>query len=94
MSITTDITKKIWSCLIKSGLTPEGAAGLMGNIYAESGCIPNRVEILCLQRLRERGRYFTDATYTAFVDDGTITKAEFLNPLPGRQPKAAEWRLS
>lgn len=82
MSITNETTKKIYSYLTKNNLTPEGAAGLMGNLYAESGCLPNRVETLCLQRLRERGRYFTDATYTAFVDDGTIGRAEFLNPLP------------
>ena len=58
---------------------------MMGNLYAESGCIPNKVEDLCLQRLREAGRYYTDATYTAFVDDGTISKDEFLHPLPARQ---------
>lgn len=58
---------------------------MMGNIQAESGMIPNRVEVLCLQRLREIGKYYTDATYTAFVDDGTISREQFLHPLPGRQ---------
>ena len=58
---------------------------MMGNIQAESGMIPNRVEILCLKRLREVGKIYTDATYTAFVDDGTISRAEFLNPLPGKR---------
>ena len=77
--------RKIWKQLTKAGLTQEGAAGLMGNLYAESGCIPNRVEILCLKRLAELGKYYTDATYTAFVDDGTISRASFLNPLPGKQ---------
>lgn len=57
---------------------------MMGNLYAESGVIPNKVENLCLQRLREAGKYYTDATYTAFVDDGTISKDEFLHPLPGK----------
>ena len=57
----------------------------MGNLQAESGLIPNRVEILCLKRLAEVGKHYTDATYTAFVDDGTISLDEFLHPLPGKQ---------
>lgn len=77
--------KKVWDYLTTHGMTKAGAAGMMGNMYAESGIIPNRVEILCLKRLAECGKYYTDATYTAFVDDGTITKAQFLNPLPGKQ---------
>lgn len=80
----TDTMRTVWAYLIKY-MTPEGAAGVIGNLYAESGIIPNRVEILCLQRLKEIGKHYTDATYTAFVDDGTITKAGFLNPLPGKQ---------
>lgn len=76
--------ERVWNTLVNAGMTPEGAAGLMGNLQAESGIIPNRVEILCLQRYRENGKYYTDATYTAFVDDGTITRAEFIRPL-GKQ---------
>ena len=74
----------IWEMLIKAGLTPEGAAGLMGNLKAESGIIPNRVEYLCFKRYREIGKYYTDSTYTAFVDDGTITRAEFIRTM-GKQ---------
>lgn len=81
---TTDTMRKTWDYLTTAGMTAEGAAGMMGNLYAESGCIPNKVESLCLQRLREAGKYYTDATYTAFVDDGTISKEEFLHPLPGK----------
>lgn len=77
--------EKIWRYLLDAGLTEEGAAGLMGNLQAESGLIPNRVETLCLKRLKEVGRFYTDATYTAFVDDGTISLEEFLHPLPGKQ---------
>lgn len=80
-----DTAKKVWTYLLRVGLTPEGAAGLMGNIYAESGMIPERVETLCLKRLKEQGKIYTYATYTAFVDDGTITKEQFLHPLPGKQ---------
>ena len=48
--------KKIWDICIKAGLSPAGTAGLMGNLYAESGLIPNRVEMLCLKRLKEKGK--------------------------------------
>lgn len=84
---TPDEMKAIaWKYFLSKGLTEEGTAGLMGNLTAESaGFYPNRVEFLCLKRLQEAGKYYTDATYTAFVDDGTISKAEFLHPLPGRQ---------
>lgn len=84
MIIITDTMRKTWAYLIRH-MTPQGAAGLMGNLYAESGIIPNRVEILCLKRLKEHGLVYTDATYTAAVDDGTISRAAFLNPLPGKQ---------
>ena len=62
------VEKTIWDSLISAGITQEGAAGVMGNIYAESGMIPNRVEILCLKRLKEHGQTWNDATYTAAVD--------------------------
>lgn len=35
-----DNAQKIWDKLISAGLTPAGAAGLMGNLYAESGLNP------------------------------------------------------
>lgn len=85
MITLTNTMRKTWDQLVSAGMTPAGAAGLMGNLYAESGIIPNRVEILCLKRLREAGKIYTDATYTAFVDDGTITREQFLHPLPGKQ---------
>lgn len=64
---------------------PYGVAGLMGNLYAESGLNFNIVERLCIKRLKENGKgEWTDETYTAAVDNGTISRAEFLNPLPNR----------
>ena len=80
---TTD--EKIWNYLKNKGLNEYACAGLMGNIYAESGLIPNRVEILCLKRLKENGKNYNDETYTAAIDSGKITKAEFLHPLPNKQ---------
>lgn len=77
-----NIEKQIWDHLISNGLTPAGAAGLMGNLYAESGLKPNNLENLCEKRLDYK---YTDESYTAAVDSGKINRKEFLNPLPGRQ---------
>ena len=77
--------KKVWDYLVSNGMTEWGAAGMMGNMKAESGIIANRVEILCLKRLKENGKSYTDETYTAAVDSGAITREGFLNPLPGKQ---------
>lgn len=66
-------------------MTKEGAAGLMGNQYYESdGFVASRVEYLCLQRLRENGKNYTQETYTKAIDSGEISRAEFLNPLPNK----------
>lgn len=77
--------KEIFDYLTRAGMTKAGAAGMMGNLYHESGLISNRVEILCLKRLKEAGQSWTDKSYTAAVDDGRISRAGFLNPLPGKQ---------
>ena len=82
----TQTSDKVWKFLSKTEFTKAGIAALMGNIYAESGMISNRVEILCLKRLKENGYgTYTDASYTAAVDNGSITKTRFLNPLPNKQ---------
>lgn len=80
-----DTEKRIWQFLVLNGLTAAGAAGLMGNLYAESGLIPDRMEMLCLTRMSQNGEKYNDKTYTAAVDCGRITRAGFLNPLPGKQ---------
>ena len=58
----------IWKYLKAQGLTDAGVAGLMGNIYAESGLNPKN-----LQNSYEKKLGYTDATYTASVDNGTYT---------------------
>ena len=57
--------KRIWDYLIGKGLSPAGAAGLMGNLYAESGLNPKN-----LQNTYEKKLGYTDAAYTAAVDSG------------------------
>lgn len=60
--------KTIWEYLKAQGLTDAGAAGLMGNLYAESGLRPNN-----LQNSYEGKLGIADAEYTEMVDHGTYT---------------------
>ena len=60
--------KIIWEFLIGKGLTEAGVAGLMGNLYAESGLSPQN-----LQNSYEKKLGYTDMTYTAAVDSGKYT---------------------
>lgn len=86
MPINIEAEKRAYKKFTSAGMTPAGACGLIGNLEAESdGFYANRVEYLCLQRLQEHGKVYTDESYTAAVDSGAISKEEFLNPLPGRQ---------
>ena len=58
--------KKIWAYLLRGIGSPYGAAGLMGNLYAESGLNPRN-----LQGTYEKSLGMTDDEYTAAVDDGS-----------------------
>lgn len=60
--------EKIWNYLKAQGLTDCGVAGLMGNLYAESGLIPTN-----LQNSYEKKLGYTDATYTEAVDSGAYS---------------------
>ncbi len=55
----------IWDRLTAAGLTPAGAAGLMGNLQAESGLNPRN-----LQNSYEKKLGMSDDDYTAAVDSG------------------------
>ena len=57
---------RIWGFLIGKIGNPFGAAGMMGNLYAESGLNP-----INLQNTFERKLGYTDKTYTAAVDNGS-----------------------
>ena len=60
--------ERIWNYLLGKGLSKAGAAGLMGNLYAESGLRPNN-----LQNSYEGRLGMSDAEYTEMVDKGTYT---------------------
>ena len=57
---------RIWNYCIAQGLTEAGAAGLMGNLYAESALNPKN-----LQNSYEKKLGHTNDSYTAAVDNGT-----------------------
>ena len=58
--------ERIWNFLIGKGLSKAGAAGLMGNLYAESALNPKN-----LQNSYEKKLGYTDDSYTAAVDNGS-----------------------
>jgi len=68
--------KTIWEYLKAQGLTDAGVAGLMGNLYAESGLRPNN-----LKNSYEGKLGMADAEYTEMVDRGTY--ANFGNDRAG-----------
>lgn len=58
--------ERIWNYLIENGLSKAGAAGLMGNLNAESALNPKN-----LQNSYEKKLGYTDDSYTAAVDNGS-----------------------
>ena len=69
MALTgTTNEEKIWNYLKAQGMTDAGTAGLMGNLYAESGLRANN-----LQNSYEGKLGMADAEYTELVDKGSYT---------------------
>lgn len=66
----------IWEVLYEKIGNPYGVAGLMGNLYAESGLLPNN-----LQNTYEKSLGYTDASYTQAVDSGSY--ANFISDSAG-----------
>lgn len=58
----------IWNFCKSNGMTDAGAAGLMGNLYAESALSPTN-----LQNSYETKLGMTDEEYTSAVDNGSYT---------------------
>lgn len=66
MSLTGSTNEEmIWNFLLGKGLNSCGVAGLMGNLYAESGLKPTN-----LQNSYEKKLGLTDDQYTTSVDNG------------------------
>lgn len=69
MSLTGKTNEeRIWNFLKAKGLNDCGIAGLMGNLFAESGLRSNN-----LQNTYEKKLGYTDESYTAAVDSGEYT---------------------
>ena len=69
IKITGDsVEQKIWNLLMAEFNNQYAAAGIMGNLYAESGLQPNN-----LQNSYESKLGFSDSTYTAAVDNGSYS---------------------
>lgn len=66
--------EQIWSSLLGTIGNEYGVAGLMGNLYAESGLITNNLE-----NSYEESSGFTDESYTNAVNNGSYTKEQFVN---------------
>lgn len=78
--------QQIWNALMTEIDNEYGVAGLMGNLSAESGLIPYR-----LQGDFSTG-YTTSLNYTQTVDNGTVTEYDFVNNGPnGGGYGLAQW---
>lgn len=77
--------EKIWNFLIGKGLSAHGVAGLMGNLYAESGLRPDN-----LQNCYERPLGYSDEAYTKATDSGAYPRFE----LDGAGYGLAQWTYS
>jgi len=70
--------KRIWDFLLEKIGNPCGVAGLMGNLYAESGLNPRN-----LQNTYERKLGMTDDKYTDAVDKGKYSARSFIHDSAG-----------
>lgn len=68
--------KYIWNYLKSAGFNDYGVAGLMGNLYAESGLQPENLENIYNTKLG-----YSDKEYTKAVDDGSYDN--FINDCAG-----------
>lgn len=68
----------IWNFFLSDIKNEYGVAGLMGNLQAESGLLPNNLENAYEQTLG-----YTDETYTNAVDNGTYSESSFVNDSAG-----------
>jgi LysM repeat protein len=66
--VSTTGDADVWKFLKGKGLSDFAVAGIMGNLFAESGIRSNN-----LQNSYERSLGMTDEEYTAAVDNGTYT---------------------
>lgn len=81
-ALTTELTgnstaQKIWNYLRGKGYSKAAAAGVMGNLYAESGLLSNNVQNTF------EGRVGSDDAYTRKVDNGSYSRDQFMKDSAG-----------
>lgn len=77
-SLTGDSTaQKVWNYLRGKGYTKTATAGIMGNLYAESGLLSNNVQNSYESKVGD------DVSYTAKVDNGSYSRDKFKNDSVG-----------
>lgn len=74
----TDTEGYIWNYFYSKLGNAYGVAGLMGNLYAESGLQPNN-----LQNTYESSLGYSDTSYTNAVDSGAYSESSFVNDSAG-----------
>ena len=75
ISSYTPLEKQVWDFLVgQAGLTKAGAAGLMGNLDAESGMTANIYEDAYKSKLG-----LTDQEYVDYVNDGRYSEYDFVH---------------
>jgi hypothetical protein len=72
------VAEKVWFALLDAGYSKEAAAGVLGNLYQESGIVCNN-----LQNTYEKSLGMTDEQYTTAVDNGTYSRSSFINDSAG-----------
>ena len=70
----TSVEEKVWYALKQCGFSDEAVAGVMGNLYAESGFKTNNLE-----GSFESVLGYTDESYTAAINNGTYTRQQFIS---------------
>ena len=66
LSVPYPQQQQIWNYLLEITNNAYAAAGLMGNLYAESGLVPTNLQDAC-----EAALGYEDGTYTEAVDSGS-----------------------
>ena len=68
--------EKIWNYLLSHGITPAGAAGILGNMANESS---TNLDPTLLEERAVRRTRITGQMYTQMVDSGEISRAEVIS---------------
>ena len=72
-----NIGKSIWNYLTDKGYSRAGTAGIMGNLFAESGLNPSNIQNTYEKKLG------SDTVYTGKINNKSYSKSKFMNDSAG-----------